>query len=112
MNDLRQSFVAGLLLLSLVAMTVVGCKKTGQEQPQSGEPGAPTSSAGPANAVAAPGLPAPAVPDAATSTQAPRLIEPLAPTPKEVEVNRAAAEEYYRSPQGASGSGGASPSSR
>lgn len=112
MSASRQGFVSRLLLLSAIAVTGLGCKKTGQETPQPGEPGAPTNSAAPTNAVAGPGLPATPGPDAATSTQTPRLVEPLAPTPKEVEVNQAAAEEYYRSPQGASGSGGAPPSSR
>lgn len=97
------------LIVSAVALlvSVAACKKSGQEPSRTDEAVAPGPAAAPNNLDSARPDPASANGvDAGTSTITPEFAAPLAPSPKELEANRAAAEEYYRSPQGASGAAG------
>lgn len=92
-----------VVLAFALALPAASCKKA-PETPRTDETVVPTPTATPTNPEPRPGLPSGSNLAAGTSTTTPEIPQPLAPTPKEIETNRAAAEEYYRSPRGASGS--------
>jgi hypothetical protein len=103
MRSAASLLVFSLTLTCVALAPVVGCGKSSDSKQPPSEPGIPASP-GPAGPVAAAaGAPAAAAPTSTTSTQAKPFVPPLTPTAQELEANRAAAEEYYRSPQGASG---------